>query len=279
MRTIKVIYDFGANNGDDLPYYLKKSDLVIACEANPYLCEVMTNRFQEAINSGRLKIFNCILTTEKSSPSNEFYIHKKNHVLSTFCKPDESAISEFQKIYQESKNVIDLIREYGSPYYIKIDLEGYDINVLKCLFNNNIFPDYISCESHVIDVFCTLVSLGDYKSFKMVSGPSVSIKYRDAIIKIKSPNEKTEKMDFPSHSAGPFGEDIHGEWMTRDNFFKLLSNTGLGWIDIHASKIDSPNPGYQALIQSVCPPVVSQRRRSNWVKMRNWITGFFRGNR
>lgn len=35
----KVIYDFGSNNGDDIPYYLEKSDLVVAVEANASLCE------------------------------------------------------------------------------------------------------------------------------------------------------------------------------------------------------------------------------------------------
>ena len=35
----KIIYDFGANNGDNIEYYLLKSDLVIAVEANPELCD------------------------------------------------------------------------------------------------------------------------------------------------------------------------------------------------------------------------------------------------
>ena len=41
----KIIYDFGANNGDDIPYYLMKADEVIAVEANPKLCDVIKNRF------------------------------------------------------------------------------------------------------------------------------------------------------------------------------------------------------------------------------------------
>ena len=37
----KVIYDFGASDGRNIPYYLLKSDLVIAVEANPKNCEVI----------------------------------------------------------------------------------------------------------------------------------------------------------------------------------------------------------------------------------------------
>jgi hypothetical protein len=39
-----VIYDFGANNGDDIPYYLKKAELVVAVEANPSLCQKIEER-------------------------------------------------------------------------------------------------------------------------------------------------------------------------------------------------------------------------------------------
>jgi hypothetical protein len=52
------------------------------------------------------------------------------------------------------------------------------------------------------------------------------------------------RRDFPEHSAGPFGEDIAGRWMTRNNFFRLLSTVGLGWKDIHASRVDAPDPSY-----------------------------------
>ena len=44
----KVIYDFGANNGVDIPYYLLKADLVIAVEANPKLCAQIQDRFSNA---------------------------------------------------------------------------------------------------------------------------------------------------------------------------------------------------------------------------------------
>ena len=31
----KIIYDFGAARGENIPYYLLKSDLVVAVEADP----------------------------------------------------------------------------------------------------------------------------------------------------------------------------------------------------------------------------------------------------
>ena len=50
----KIIYDFGSNNGDDISYYLLKSDLVIAVEANPVLCNHIKKRFKQQILNGNL---------------------------------------------------------------------------------------------------------------------------------------------------------------------------------------------------------------------------------
>jgi predicted RNA methylase len=41
----KIIYDFGANTGGSIPYYLKKADVVVAVEANPQLCAIMEDKF------------------------------------------------------------------------------------------------------------------------------------------------------------------------------------------------------------------------------------------
>jgi len=236
----KIIYDFGSNNGDDIPYYLLKSDLVIAVEANPILCDHIKNEFKEQIASGILIVENCVLNIEESSDQVAFYIHKTNHVLSQLPKPKN--IDQFEEVFLPSKNVIQLIQKYGDPYYIKIDIEHYDQIILRELFINNIMPPHISAESHSIDVFATLVALGRYNSFKLVDGPSVSNRYRDYEI---STNNGSIKYSFPHHSAGPFGNDISGPWMTANNFFRVLAFSGLGWKDIHASNIENPDANYK----------------------------------
>jgi predicted RNA methylase len=45
MGTKTVIYDFGANVGSNLGYYLAKADRVVAVEANPALCRAIEERF------------------------------------------------------------------------------------------------------------------------------------------------------------------------------------------------------------------------------------------
>lgn len=57
----KIIYDLGANNGDEIPYYLKKADTVVAVEANPVLCDQIRDRFAVQIAEGRLFVEGCVL--------------------------------------------------------------------------------------------------------------------------------------------------------------------------------------------------------------------------
>jgi hypothetical protein len=47
-----IIYDVGSNNGDDIPYYMMKAEVVVAIEANPVLCEGMRQRFAAEIQEG-----------------------------------------------------------------------------------------------------------------------------------------------------------------------------------------------------------------------------------
>lgn len=77
----KIIYDFGANTGENLPYYLKKADLVVAVEANPSLCVGIREKHCNEIQKGRLVVENCVITTEKKAKVVPFYISKVSSVL------------------------------------------------------------------------------------------------------------------------------------------------------------------------------------------------------
>ena len=231
----KIIYDIGANNGDDLPYYLKKADLVIAVEANPMLCEEIRKRFALDIQQGKLVIENCVLIADNEVASVPFYIHKHKHVLSQFPTPTHK-LKNYEKVFLPGKTVNQLIEEHGDPYYVKIDIEHYDHVILRAVFENNFRPPYISAESHSIEVFLLLVSLGNYNCFKIVHGPSVKRTYHDWTIRTTNGDER---YSFPHHSAGPFGEDIAGEWVNAESLFRRLLSDGLGWKDIHAKGDDN----------------------------------------
>lgn len=199
-----VIYDFGMNNGDDVDYYLRKGFKVVGVEANPKLCEYCFDRFREQVVRGSLVILNVALSNQASQEKLTFYVHKTDHVLSQLPKPDESVLHEFDQILVAQKKASDIVKEYGTPYYIKIDIEHFDHVVLSDLFKNNIIPEFISAEAHSIQVFALLVAAG-YRSFNFVDGSAVRWTYANANI---STPDGIQQYSFKHHSAGPFGEDI-----------------------------------------------------------------------
>ncbi len=241
----RIIYDCGAGNGADLPYYLLKADRVVAVEANPVHCNEIRSHLAEPLASGRLVVVNAVLDVAPVSRDVPFYIHKTRPWLSQYPRPAAEQCAAFTETLLPARNVVDVIREYGDPYYVKIDLEHFDHVILRALFEQGIHPPYISAEAHTAEVFAILLALGGYQSFKLVDGATVRTRYDDRTI---STTKGTTKHSFAHASAGPFGNDIDGPWMAPNSFLRLLGYAGLGarnaYKDIHASRVDPADPNH-----------------------------------
>lgn len=238
----RIIYDFGANNGDNLPYYLTKADLVVAVEANPALVAQIQARFSAELEAGRLIIVNRVLAEQTTSQPVPFYVHKTSHVLSQLPQPAPEEIANFTPVMVPTQRASEIVNAYGNPYYIKIDIEFIDQMILEDLFAAGIRPPYISAESHDAGIFASLVSRGGYRAFKLVDGMTVVKKFADWPI---TTSRGVERYSFPNHSAGPFGEDIPGPWICADKMFYLLGRERLGWRDLHATNCAAPDLSYQ----------------------------------
>lgn len=236
--TEGVIYDFGMNNGDDVEYYLLKGTRVVGVEANSGLCDEVRQRFAEAIEAGRLTVLNVALSNHESTEPVTFWLHKTNHVLGQLPKPADADIDQYEPVQVACRTPASIVREFGDPSYVKIDVERFDLAVLQDLFAAGIFPPEISAESHSIGIFASLVANG-YDSFSLVDGPTIPRVYgRTTVQTSRGP----VPFAFKAHSAGPFGEDIRTRWEDADIFFTTLAGVGLGWKDIHASKVIAPDP-------------------------------------
>jgi FkbM family methyltransferase len=240
-----IIYDFGSNNGDDLEYYLKYANLVVAVEADPHLARAIRERYADQILVGRLAVENCVVSEETPLSSEvPFYLRKpdrsNSHLLNQFPEPSKDVIDQYERVLLPARSSVEIIRQYGEPYYVKIDIEHYDHVVLNAMLRADIRPPYISAESHSIDVFCIIVAMG-YSSFKLVDGSSVNSLYGDCIVRAPHGDEA---FSFGDHSAGPFGNDIRGKWIGKRRFAAYVADVGLGWKDIHASLIDPPEEHY-----------------------------------
>jgi hypothetical protein len=124
---------------------------------------------------------------------------------------------EFEVVSVEVRRLSDVVAFFGAPEYKKIDVEGFDSVCLRDLDLRGIRPNYLSAEAHTLETFCHLVAMG-YREFKMVSGGRVATDFAQHPITLLDGG--SVQFQFKFHSAGPFGEDIPGDWTGPDDILE-----------------------------------------------------------
>lgn len=257
-----LIYDIGANNGDDTAYYLYKGFRVIAVEANPVLADKVKQRFGEYVENGQLTVLNVGIAEVAATAT--FWVNEQHDEWSSFIK--EIAGRHNLPCYPVDVACVrlkDLFAEYGVPFCLKVDIEGNDIFCLHDLDKNDL-PVYVSVEAHRLEYLCLLTALG-YTSFKcidqtdhntpalhnnetipaLVALPTLEQKIKRKLKRVirhsslykwirvpksvskvtEHPQAKPETTNFifAAGSSGPFGEDTFGEW-------EDLETTAYNWL-------------------------------------------------
>jgi FkbM family methyltransferase len=130
-----TIIDIGANVGSFTKAWMNKYPNCdfLCVEANPDLIPVLEGLFH---GEERVTIINK-LVSDKDGEMIDFWIND-NHTLSTASKRwiEKSRFNHTnyeKKIQVETVTLDTLIKTYGSPNLTKIDVEGYELEVLKGL--------------------------------------------------------------------------------------------------------------------------------------------------
>lgn len=171
-----LVYDIGANIGQDTDFYLKKGYDVIAVEADPSLADKLKKKFSFQIKAGFLTVLNIGIAGIRGKIP--FYVNKHN-IWSSFCGKLGSRIVEFpdatlggldRVVDIECFTLVDIFKDHGVPFYLKVDIEGYGYEAIDFLRNTNILniPTYISTECYKIEFIDLLFDLG-YDKFKWVN--------------------------------------------------------------------------------------------------------------
>jgi FkbM family methyltransferase len=139
-----LIYDVGMHDGKDTENYLADGYRVLAIDADPDLASKARERFHREIASGKLTILNVGISTEASVE--KFWICETKSVWNSF---DRSLASRngcpHHSIDVPTRPFVDILRQFGIPTYLKIDIEGRDVLCLEALKGMPL-PKFVSAE-------------------------------------------------------------------------------------------------------------------------------------
>ena len=184
-----LIFDIGANKGNFSKKYIEKCRIV-AAEPNPVLIKEIKNTF-----------LNQDLIIEECAASNkngeiDFYICLDDQMSS--CNKDWLTVLRYknagirEKIKVKTITLDSLIEKHGIPYHIKIDVEGYEAEVLNGLNKKikSIQFEYIkeNFEDLTVPAILRLKEIG-YSKFKINDSKPVKLEIsKNDIIKIQEKN-------------------------------------------------------------------------------------------
>lgn len=135
-----VVFDVGANVGSKAAIFLEVARKVVCVEPTPRTARILQDRFRDKANI-------IVLAKGISSRSGFAALHIFNDAdnLNTFSpywvdalKPSDRSFGDAASVATDIINVPtttldELIREYGLPCYVKLDVEGYELEALKGL--------------------------------------------------------------------------------------------------------------------------------------------------
>lgn len=260
MINKKLIYDIGFHKGEDTQYFLHLGYNVVGVDADPRMVELATKTFASQVQSGQLKMLNYAVS-ETDGEEVEFNVSEWTlwNSLRKEVATRDNVKSETIKV--KTGRLDTIMAQHGTPYYCKIDIEGFDALATRTLKNLAEKPEYISVETECIGdnevisdekALETLTSLREvgYNRFKLVDQKTLEVlseapfygvpkkapvHERSFMDKVLGRNtvppkavpyfdqmKKKHNFNFPQSTTGPFGPQLEGEWVEFETARKML---------------------------------------------------------
>lgn len=173
---MKLCFDIGAHKGEKTEVLKKLSEKVIAFEPNPILHDMLSEKYKNSnviVDNRAISFMNGLQT---------FMISDYDYI-STLSN-DWVTKSRFSNDYKWSKSItvetvtlLDIINQFGEPNFIKLDVEGYENEILLCfnkLLDNTIISfEFVEEDKNKIDnTIKHLYNIG-YNNFSFTFGDNI----------------------------------------------------------------------------------------------------------
>lgn len=235
-----LIFDVGMHKGEDAEFYLRKGFRVVGFEADPDLMAICRNRLRSFVDANRLMPIEAAVVSREDLEAGRtrvpFYRNDGNSVWGTVCSDRAVHYARLGA----SSTVIDVdvvdfasvLRSYGVPRYMKVDIEGCEMVCIDALKDFAERPDYLSIESNktsyakIEQEINILVGLG-YDGFQAVN--------QAEIFKFQSPPRPAREgryvaRAFELGSSGLFGAELGDDWKSEKEILRLYRVIRLGHI-------------------------------------------------
>lgn len=207
--------------GHDTQFYLAKGFNVVAVEANPDLVKEAETRFAREIDDGRLRIFGVAIAERRGTV--QLAVGDESGLSSLSPAEVQRAEAHGRQFHYVDVPAVpfeDVLHEVGIPYYLKVDIQGFDILCVRALHGFDERPAYVSIESSIVsaeprlgfdEIFGELAELWTlgYRRFKYVN----QMRFQQL------PNLALEGRSFVQpvagvEASGSFGKETPGTWET-----------------------------------------------------------------
>jgi len=248
-----LVYDVGSHAGHDVAYYLHRGFRVVAIDANPKLIKRLGERFPGEIEAGRVELVNAAIGIEPGEC--ELWLSASDDGSSSIFPGEVS--DPAGSIQVPMVPLTSIFQQFGSPFYMKVDIQGADRFCLEALTSAPL-PRYVSWEAGPGAVECLeLVRRLGYRNFKCID--QTVFRQIDYLLSFQGrllrrwrrwTGQETDQgiqrsgWNFiPGHSSGPFGEDTDGHWRSFEQIRKewlafearvRMFRRPPAWYDFHA---------------------------------------------
>lgn len=207
------------------------------------MCNKISKQFERKVEDELLKVVN--IGVSDTHDTLTFFRNEFSEWSSFQAKSKATTQLSHNKITVPTAPLSAIIENHGTPYYVKIDIEGFELKAISTLSKKGPLPVYLSFEVNQdwLRILDLLETLG-FDGFQIVRQGKGFLP--------DPPNPAREgalwRKPFNNNQSGCFGLELSGDWLERAGMDAAMARETLdagarqargdarGWHDIHARR-------------------------------------------